>query len=344
MMMKRVAAGILAGLLSASLIAGCGGDSGKSSGGTAKPAAASTVSVPSRAPVSTPPTTTFKFGEHEAKVYELKGVDAWKESRTNIGHLAVTKDAIYFHGKKRDGDPQQYLWKLSYNKEQLTAMEPVAPANGFEVLGTNGTEVYFRSNEKTLDVYDGKTLRKGKEWQADEMVGSSAANTKDIFFLKQGGVAKSTADDTSKFDMVVKQIDANKENIGGMDIVYADGKEIYVRGNIRKQGAKVSTPTLLVFDMTGKEIRRYEGIEDTPRGWAVTANYVVHASAKGMIRVFDRATGSQIGEATLELRPATGSQNGKEPAKLRPFQFFTVTGNDVIMFDDKDNKFYRIDF
>ena len=38
---------------------------------------------------------------------------------------------------------------------------------------------------------------------------------------------------------------------------------------------------LFTFDKQGKELRRYEGVQKTPRGWAVTTNYVIHTGSLG---------------------------------------------------------------
>ncbi len=326
MMMKRMAAGLMTGILAASLLAGCGG------GGGGKPdapkPAASGPAVPQRAAVATAPTMTFKFGSHEAKVYELAGVDLKKEVKPNTGHIAVTKDAIYFHGKKPDGsDKQQYLYKLSYDHEKTTKLEPVAPSEYIKRLGTNGKEVYYQDAEKNLDIYDGKEIHEGVKWAGDELVGQ--AGTRDIFFIGKGGVMKCDSRHTKNAAVVVEKIDAKKEKMGSKDMVMVDDKEIYVRTFIRKEGAKDATPTLLAFDMKGNEVRRYEGVEKLPRTWAITTNYVIHMNSTGTLRIFDRESGKLIEEVEI---------------KMRPFASFTVAGNDVIVYDDRAMKYYRIDF
>ena len=95
---------------------------------------------------------------------------------------------------------------------------------------------------------------------------------------------------------------------------------------VEKEGGNI--PYLIAFNKDGKELCRYEGIADLPRGWAVTENYVVHTGSKGAIRVFDRKTGKVLGDATIDMRP---------------FALWTKTGNDVIVYDDRSHKIYRID-
>ena len=85
----------------------------------------------------------------------------------------------------------------------------------------------------------------------------------------------------------------------------------------------------LTFDKQGKELRRYEGVQKLPRGWAVTTNYVIHTGSMGDFRVFDRATGKKLGDANVGLRP---------------FALYTITGNDVLLYDDRADKLYRVDF
>ena len=86
---------------------------------------------------------------------------------------------------------------------------------------------------------------------------------------------------------------------------------------------------LIAFDKNGKELRRYEGVKELPRGWAVTENYVIATGSKGVFRVYDRKSGKELGEAKIEMRP---------------FALCTVKGNDVIVYDDRAKKLYRIDF
>lgn len=324
MMMKKVAAGILAGLLSASLVAGCGGGGGSSSGGTAKPAA-SAPAVPQREKVKTPPTTTFKFGEHEAKVYDLKGIDLKQQEITpNFGYLVATKDAMYFHAKKK-GDKDQSLWQLKYDHENLTGIGPVGLSSTISILATNGKTVYCQSKEDTFDWYDGKTFHTGKK-NADLRPIAAAAGTDTLYTYTKMG------ETITKGRFANGEIKDAKEVIGKQEFamrpLYADDKEIFIRTSFKKDGKTIET--LVAFDMNGKELRRFEGFpsNENPYDWTVTANYVVHVKAKGVFRVYDRATGKLIADVET---------------KLKPYRMATVTGNDVLVYD-LDKKFYRVDF
>ena len=94
-------------------VTACGGGDKK---GETKPAASkTTVAVPARPAVSTAPTMSFKFGEKEAKVYELKGVDLAKKIRTN--RLAVMNGAAYF---MVDAKPNMQLGKVALKNETIS--------------------------------------------------------------------------------------------------------------------------------------------------------------------------------------------------------------------------------
>ena len=106
--------------------------------------------------------------------------------------------------------------------------------------------------------------------------------------------------------------------------------EIYMRYFLpKKEGEKTDTPMLAAFGKDGKMLRTYEGVKELPRGWAVTENYVIHTGSKGDFRVYERQSGKLLGDAKI---------------KMRPFALWTAKGNDVIVYDDRADKLYRIDF
>ena len=324
MMTKRVAAGILAGILATSLFAGCGGGGGSSSGAPAKPAA-SGPAVPKRAEVKTPPTTTFKFGEHEAKVYDLKGIDLKQmEITPNFGRLVATKEAMYFHAKKK-GDKDQALWQVKFDHENLTGIGPVGLSADIAVLATNGKNVYCESREQTFDWYDGKTFHTGKKNTAIRPIAAVAGQDTIYTYTKMGETITKGRFDNGEIKDAKEVI--GKQNFN-MTPVYADDKEIFVRSEVKKDGKTVEF--LASFDTNGKELHRFDGFpsNENPYGWTVTANYVVHVKAKGVFRIYDRATGKLIADVET---------------KLKPYRMATVTGNDVLVYD-LDKKFYRVDF
>ena len=54
----------------------------------------------------------------------------------------------------------------------------------------------------------------------------------------------------------------------------------------------------------------------------------MHVKAKGVFRIYDRATGKLIADVET---------------KLKPYRMATITGNDVLVYD-LDKRFYRVDF
>ncbi|MBQ9365793.1 MAG: hypothetical protein IJT82_08455 [Schwartzia sp.] len=294
-------------------------------GGTANPAASSAVSVPNRAPVSTPPTTTFKFGEHEAKVYDLKGIDLKQQEITpNFGHLVATGEAMYFHGKKK-GDEEQSLWQLKYSHEELTGISPVGLSADIAVLATNGKNVYCESRENTFDWYDGKTFHTGKKNTGIRPIAAVAGKDTLYTYTKMGETITKGRFDNGEIKDAVEAI--GKQSFS-MTPVYADDKEIFVRSEVKKDGKNVEF--LASFDTNGKELHRFDGFpsNENPYGWTVTTNYVVHVKAKGVFRIYDRATGKLIADVAT---------------KLKPYRMATITGNDVLVYD-LDKRFYRVDF
>lgn len=299
----------------------CGGGDKK---GDAKPAAPkTTVAVPARPAVSTTPSMSFKFGEKEAKVYELKGVDLKNKIRT--GRLAVANGAAYFFV---DMKPMQ-LGKVTLKNETISDLTLIANSGGIDFLATNGKEVLFRTSDGKMGVYDGKQVAKGDKWLG-ETIGAAGSNE---FYIMQGTALKAATLEGSSLKNI-HDIIADYKKIPAFDRailkpVYADSNEIYLRTFLRKEGVKDAVPTLVAFDKQGKELRRYEGVQKLPRGWAVTANYVIHTGSMGDFRVFDRATGKKLGDANVGLRP---------------FVLYTITGNDVLLYDDRADKLYRVDF
>lgn len=84
----------------------------------------------------------------------------------------------------------------------------------------------------------------------------------------------------------------------------------------------------MAFDHNGNLLCTYDGLTELPRGWAVTTNYVVHSGSKGDLRIFDRQTGKELESIKLNIRP---------------FLLCTVKGNDVLVYDDRADKIYRLD-
>ena len=333
---KRIAAGLLTGLVSAALLAGCGGG-GKPSGGSGSGAANNPpkIEVPARAPVSTPPTMTFKFGQTEAKVYELTGVDLKNIIRTN--KLVAMGDDIFFHtDTKHYEDKLQHVNKVTMKNETIANLTDLGPSGDIHEMTTNGKIVLWQSNRKATEkdklvIYDGKEAKAAGKWSGSPLADPDS----DKFFVLWGHELREQQLENGEWKINKKliedyqKLDPEFGRVSFKSVCVKDG-EIYIRYFLpKKDGEKDDTPMLIAFDKSGKELRRYEGVKELPRGWAVTENYVIATGSKGVFRVYDRKSGKELGEAKIEMRP---------------FALCTVKGNDVIVYDDRANKLYRIDF
>ncbi|MBP5199425.1 MAG: hypothetical protein J6Z82_02075 [Schwartzia sp.] len=333
---KRIAAGLLTGLVSASLLAGCGGGGGKPSGGSGAANNPPKIEVPARAPVSTAPTMTFKFGETEAKVYELKGVDLKNIIRTN--RLVMLGDDIFFHtDTKHYEDQLQHVNKVTVKNETISNLVDLGPSGDIHEMTTNGKIVVWQSNRKATEkdkliIYDGKEPQVAGKWSGSPEGDPDSDN----FYVLWGHELREQKLENGEWKIVKKLIEDYQKL--GKDFEHAAFKpvcvnkgEIYIRYFIpKKDGEKGDTPMLAAFSKDGKLLRTYEGVKELPRGWAVTENYVIHTGSKGAFRVYEKQSGKLLGEATVD--------------NLRPFVLWTAKGNDVILYDDRAKKLYRVDF
>ena len=334
---KRIAAGLLTGLVSAALIPGCGGGGGKPSGGSGSGAANNPpkIETPARAPVSTPPTMTFKFGATEAKVYELTGVDLKNIIRTN--RIVMLGDDIFFHtDTKYYEDKLQHVNKVTLKNETISNLVDLGPSGDIHEMTTNGKIVLWQSNRKATEkdklvIYDGKEAKAAGKWSGSPEGDPGSDN----FYVLWGHELREQTLENGEWKIGKKLIEDYQKmdpefgRVSFKNVCVKDG-EIYIRYFLpKKDGEKEDTPMLIALDKNGKELRRYEGVKELPRGWAVTENYVIHSGSKGDFRVYDRKTAKLLGEAKIEMRP---------------FVLWTKTGNDVIVYDDRAKKLYRIDF
>ena len=332
---KRIAAGLLTGLVSAALITGCGGGGGKSSGGSgAAQNNPPKIEVPARAPVSTTPAMTFKFGETEAKVYELTGVDLKGIIRT--GRLAVLGDDIFFHtDTKHYEDKLQHMNKVTMKNETISNLVDFGPSGDIDELATNGKVVIWQSNRKVTEkdkimIYDGKEAAVAGKWSGKPMGDAETGN----FFVQWGHELREQKLENGEWKEIKKIIEdyqklgAEFEKAGLHPVCVSKG-EIYLSAYFPKGSGSDQDAYLIAFSKDGKELRRYEGVKELPRDWAVTENYVVSCGKRGMFRVYERQSGKLLGEVKTSLNPHT---------------ICTSKGNDVIAYDFNKKKLYRIDF
>ncbi|MBR2216183.1 MAG: hypothetical protein IJ849_10580 [Selenomonadaceae bacterium] len=305
-------------------IAGCGNDQAGGNGSEAKPVAK--MEVPARAEVATAPTEVFKFGDHEGKVYELTGVDLQKLIRT--GKIVTLGQEIFFHTDSAgEADKHQHMRKVTMKGETITDLTDLGQSGDIASLATNGKVVVWPSADSKLAIYDGTDVKIGDKWRG-LMAGDAESGE---FYRMRGGTFELVKLENGEQKETRTVVEDMRKQPGfekaGLSPICVDNGEWYLRYVIRENDK--DQHYLLALDKDGKELRRYEGLTELPRGWAVTANYVIHACSKGELRIFDKATGQIIADTKINLRP---------------FALWTITGNDVILYDDRADKLYRIDF
>ena len=308
-----------AGLLAVSLLAGCGGGGGNSSGSGAPKV---------ETPKSTP-TMTFKFGSHEAKVYELAGVDL--RDRINTWELAVLGNDVYF----QCGRKPPHMGKVTMKGETISDFADIGETGDGHTLAMNDKVVLWEGKNHALVVYDGKTEKTGGRWPGQLLakVGGGISGRDDFYFLSGKSLKEGKLKDGSIKD--VKEIVPNLTTISPdfknaqFFPVASDKDEIFIRTVLQKPGQNKKIPVLVAFDKKGKELRRYEGMEGSRKGFCVTDKYVIFVDPEGNFRVFEKKSGKKLGEGKITFGA---------------FALCTVKGNSVIAYDESSKKLYRIDF
>ena len=121
---KKAALGLMAGLVSAALITGCGGGGGpKSEGDPKKPAATPAAQLELKGE----PSATFQIGSKTAKIYALEGPAADKDFIFNGERVVYANGAIYLHGEASDGKGGDVkgLYKLPLKGDEITGKKMV---------------------------------------------------------------------------------------------------------------------------------------------------------------------------------------------------------------------------
>ena len=308
-----------AALLTVSLLAGCGGG-GKSGDGSGAPK----VETP-----KTAPTMTFKFGSHEAKVYELMGIDL--RDRINTWDLAVLGNDVYF----QCGRKPPHMGKVTMNGETISDFVDIGETGEGHTLAQNDKVVLWEGKNHALVAYDGKTEKTGGRWPGQLLtkVGSGIAGRDDFYFLsgkalKEGKLKDGSIKDVKEIIQNLTTVSPDFKNAQFFPVA-SDKDEIFVRTIIQKPGQNKKVPVLVAFDKKGKELRRYEGMEGSRKGFCVTDKYVIFADPDGNFRVFEKKGGKKLGEGKITFGV---------------FALTTIKGNSIIAYDESAKKLYRIDF
>ena len=336
---KRITMGIVTCCLAASLLSGCGGaesasGSGEKSAFSSDAKSAAPIEPAKETPVAvwptpfSPPIERFKVGNRQGHVYEVANFD--KTSRVSASSAAVLGNDLYYHGKEKWAKHSR-LVKVTYDKDALSAPIVLCESGGRERLAANGKIVVFRTVEGKCGIYDGQTLTEKGPW-----LGSAIASGEgDAFYVVvEDGISEVRVSENG-FEAPQRIFDNFRKEpyrlTSGVHPIFGDAGGVYFSARERKPGKSDAdmVPLLFYADKRGKEIRRFVGIEEMPRGWVVTEHYVIHAALAGAFRVFDRQTGAQLADVKL---------------RLSAYDVAHVQGDVVLAFDERAGKLYRIDF
>ncbi len=291
------------------------------------------VPVPKRKPVATSPAFTFKFGEVSGNAYELKGLnfsgkDGGPKART--GALAYMQNAIYLY---KDSQPPKLL-KVNLKDESLSDPTEIGDGNAINSLTSNGKVVIFKNADKKLAVYDGTKTSVGENVPGIIPVGCVSDGE---FYSQKGSTVKASKLEDTAFigEHDLFNLDDNPQlKDMKLGLFCIDGGEIFMLGKVKEtvNGHNldgVSQSTMVAVNHQGQEVCRYTGFGSSSRDWAITTNYVIATDSTGQFRVFGRSNGQILGEFATDVTPLVMN---------------TVTGNDVIVYDEKTDKLYRFDF
>lgn len=316
---RRICGAVATGLLSIALLVGCGGGSG---GGSNNP--------DTNKQTKAPPTETFKYGTHEAKVYALSGIDLQDKIRT--WRLASLGDDIFF----QVGNKPAHMAKVTLKGETLSDYVDLGETGDSTDIAVNDKVVLWEGHNYKLVTYDGKETVTNGRWpgQIISKTGRGGiVGREEFFFIKSktlfmGKLKDGTLKDTKE---IVKDLSAISPDFNRAQIapVCSDETGIYLRYNVNKPGDNRKFAILVALDKNGKEIQRYEGVPGGRREFCVTEKYVVYADAEHNVRVFDKKSGKLLGDAKVSFQP---------------FALWTIKGNEVLAYDEVSKQLYRIEF
>jgi len=299
----------------------------------AEPAAAS-----EKAQIDGQPDLTFKFGSHEAKVYEMKKEEAPDEFGIRR-YFKATGEAIYFfredpkvaEARKTDNNLKSVynLLKRPYSGRTFGEAEVIDEGVDPYFLTTNGKDVYYIVRPKTPAYYDGSKKHHGHDFKNTTKHPAYAYGiSSDIFYDYGDEVFKANIKEDGSIEnetlfLNVADTPELKEN-GGFGLAYADPYNVFI--NVYKKVGDNDVQFLYEFDNEGKFVRSYEGLTDRQYDWAVTPSYVIATGSKA-IKIYDRSDGKLIEEVKTELSPSV----------LAP-----ISGDEVMFYDNRAKKVYRM--
>lgn len=356
---KKALAMALAGLFLLPL-SGCTNDSATPEAG--KPGAAK-IEVPSRPARESEAIGALKFGDHEAKIYAFKGSGETilvGSDRT----FSATPEALYYTRDNPGETPRNFaLLRQEYKGETLVGEpQPLDHLGQFNTwFQTSGNTVFYQINETPLTKlcwYDGKSAQHGEQLADNSGKSVSkmdlviARESNDAYYLssaldketktRHNIVYHATFADgkLSDGEKLFEQSD-HSEFEGTFHVRFADKDRLIVSAGKKKEGQGNPIITFYEMDKQGNILGTYDDGDNTAFSCAtLTTNYFIRVDnrKKGQVfRIFDRANGQLIAEVPVH-------DDSADAPKLIAKCLWTVTGNDVIAYDERQKKLYRIDF
>lgn len=300
MLKKRMAMGILAGLLACSFIAGCGGgDKGTSEPPKPKPIAADLKDLPNK---------DIKAGGGTFKLFALKNNSKVRlENSYGKGmKLAVVgRDMIYANVKDR-------LVQMQWDKDGLRMLDNNVDAlSGNAKISSDGTRGIFYNNKRMrLNYFDSETKRiEEAQGRFNNLVVIPKGNAdKALIWMNQGDMRKvelrngyRVGKDLGTVRKESRSRDADdKDKINIPQSVVADGNgDFYVGGNARIGTQDVGLVSVYDFNgkqkrVIGKEKREDSNAMHNLTDIALTNDYLVVSDSsvdKQQLFIYRKSTG-----------------------------------------------------
>lgn len=296
------------------------------------------AAVSEKAQIDGQPDLTFKFGSHEAKVYEMKKEEAPDEFGIRR-YFKATGEAIYFfredpkvaEARKTDNKLKSVynLLKRPYRGRTFGEAEVIDEGVDPYFLTTNGKDVYYIVRPKTPAYYDGSKKHHGQDFKNTTKHPAYAYGiSSDIFYDYGDEVFKANIKEDGSIEnetlfLNVAETPEIKEN-GGFGLAYADPYCVFI--NVYKKVDGKNVQFYYEFNNSGQFVRSYEGLTDRQYDWAVTPSYVIATGSKA-IKIYDRSDGKLIEEVKTELSPSV----------LAP-----ISGDEIMFYDSRAKKVYRM--
>ena len=307
---KKLALCLLTGLLSATLMAGCGGDKGgdKSSDTSSAPKNDAPIA---KFELKGEPDMTFPVGSKTAKVYELKGLAADEDFDFTGRRIAFAGDAIYICGEGKDNNGKEVdgaLYKLPIKDMKLSQKEFIAECYAEGDSGRNltvsGGNVLFeqKADGHKLGVYSGISLSKEPaKWKDDYDTMAGTLYGDDILMVRSLDTICVGKRDVSEIKNVKELAKNVRETVKLKDAqelipVYIDDNEVFLSCQTNFDDFSM---VLLNFDRQGKYLRTFDGIKNDPGEWAVTKHYILQAGYGGNMVIYDRENAKKVFDSQL---------------------------------------------